>query len=79
MTNQELARGIKNGMFSSRESIDEAYDYATKIFMTFKEGEYVAALTALHVVMNTIGNQITENERILPDTLVADNIAEQVH
>lgn len=53
MRKDELIHSLRCGMFASRESIDEAYEYALDML-----GRNPGTLTALHVLMNTIANEV---------------------
>lgn len=58
MTNLELKNGIKNNLFSCRDTLDEAYDYADMVARA--SGNQAAFWTALQVVLNTVSNHIKE-------------------
>jgi hypothetical protein len=59
MTNIELAKSIRNGMFADRgTNLNEAYNYA---FELMKVNPH--ALTGMMVVLNTLSNIILENEK----------------
>ena len=62
MTNEILAKELKNGMFSSRKNVAEALTYAYDLIETMNGTDKMAAFTALHVVLNTLANQIEKNE-----------------
>lgn len=53
MTREELIFSLRCGMFADRESINEAYEYALDVL-----GRNATTLTALHVLMNTIANEL---------------------
>ena len=56
MTHIELAKYLQHKMFSDRETIDEAFEYA---YMVAKATDNPAAvMTAVHVVVNTICNEL---------------------
>ena len=57
MTNKEFAGYLRNRMFADRPTIDEAFSYALDML-----GHDVGALTALHVLLNTVANQIEKLE-----------------
>ena len=61
MTKQELAQGLRHNLYGERDTIGEAFEYALSVA---PDGG-VFTLTALHVLMNTIANEI--------DKLVATN------
>lgn len=63
MTNLELAQAMNHGLFSDRgtdvrAAMRDAYEWIE----TLEGSDQVAAFTALHVVLNTVGNLIKENE-----------------
>ena len=58
MTKKELAQYLRNHMVASRDSIHEAFTYASEVAP--HGGAFT--LTALHVLMNTIANEIEELE-----------------
>lgn len=60
MTNLELAKSLKSGIFASRDTIDEAYEYAYMIARA--SDSTIDVMTAIQVVVNTIANQIIKNE-----------------
>ena len=60
MTKEELIFSLRCGLFASRPSIDEAYDYAMDVL-----GRDPATLTAVHVLMNAIADQlVATNEEV---------------
>jgi hypothetical protein len=61
MTNYELAKAIRYGLFSDRETLKEAMEYAFSVFRTLGPNE-LAATTAMMVVLNTLSNEILKNE-----------------
>jgi len=61
MTNQELAKAIRHKLFAERETLQEAMDYAFRVFRTLGPNE-LAATTALMVVMNTLANELEKAE-----------------
>ena len=62
MTNLEIAKSIRHGLFADRETIEEAFDYAFGVINRMKESEKVVATTAMMVLMNTIAKEILANE-----------------
>lgn len=53
----ELANALRHPMFADRETLQEAYDYAMGIAKKCgQDAAYV--ITAIHVLMNTISNEI---------------------
>jgi hypothetical protein len=62
-----LAASIRVGMFAKRDTIEQALDYATEIIERLYNDDKAAMYTALHVVLNTVADKISE----LPDELPA--------
>jgi hypothetical protein len=60
MTNTELANAIRHGLFSERETLKEAMDYAFSVFRTLGPNE-LAATTAMMVVLNTLSNEMLKD------------------
>lgn len=63
-----LAASIRNSMFASRDTVDEALNYAVATIERLYNDDRAAMYTALHVVMNTIANKISA----LPDSSAAE-------
>jgi hypothetical protein len=57
MTGYEIAQSIRHNLFSERDTMKEALDYAFSVFRTLGPNE-IAATTALYVVLNTISNEL---------------------
>jgi hypothetical protein len=66
MNNAELAKAIRLPVFADRETLDEAWEYATDLMMGIGERDRVAALTAMMVMLNTVSKLITKNEEKHP-------------
>ena len=62
MTNQELAKSIRHGLFSERDTLKEAFDYAFEVFRTLGANE-IAATTAMFVVLNTLSKEIEKADK----------------
>jgi hypothetical protein len=62
MTNIELAKTIRNGLFADRETVEEAWEYAFEMINTLRDSDKMVATTALMVLMNTISKEILQNE-----------------
>ena len=56
MNNQTIARQLRSNMFAERATIDEAMNYAYELIHTLRPQDRIAAITALHVLTNTIAN-----------------------
>jgi hypothetical protein len=56
--NTELAKRLRCDMFASRDTVDEAFEYAYSVLKVNPAG-----LTALYVVLNTVCNEIEANEK----------------
>ena len=66
MTKHELAASIKVGIFASRDTLEEAFEYVETMFNTMPDPAHrAAARTALHVMLNSVAKQIES----LPDPL----------
>lgn len=59
-----LAASIRHGMFASRDTVEEALEYASATIERLYNDDKAAMYTALHVVLNTIANKISA----LPDS-----------
>lgn len=59
-----LAASIRHGMFASRDTVEEALEYASATIERLYNDDRAAMYTALHVMLNTIANKITA----LPDS-----------
>jgi hypothetical protein len=60
MTDTELANAIRHGLFSERETLKEAMEYAFSVFRTLGPNE-IAATTAMMVVLNTLSNEMLKD------------------
>lgn len=55
------------GIFADRDNCKEAYDYAVEAINSIQDGgDRMLAMTALHVVTNTVQKQVIE-KGIIPD------------
>jgi hypothetical protein len=56
MTKGEVVKSIRNRLFADRDTINEAYHYVLQV----AEGSNnsAAVITAVHVMMNTIANEL---------------------
>lgn len=63
MTNVELAKSIRHGLFADRKTVKEAWDYAFDVINSLRDHDKIAATTAMMVLLNTISNEILENEK----------------
>jgi len=68
MTNQELAKSIRHGLFADRETLKDAFQYASEVLGRLNSSDQIAATTALYVVLNTLANEI---EKAGSDTIFA--------
>ena len=75
MKTEDLIHSLRCGLFASRETIDEAYEYALDML-----GRNPQSLTALHVLMNTIANKIEMQDWVdsyeMPRVLETINLEE---
>ena len=58
MTKQELAQALRHNLYGDRDTIGDAFEYALDV--AHAGGVYT--LTALHVLMNTLANEIEKLE-----------------
>lgn len=67
MTQNELADALTSGLFASRPTMKEAYEYAEGIATACGKQNAIYVLTAIHVMMNTIANEVRkiENDPII--------------
>jgi hypothetical protein len=63
-----LAASIRHGMFASRDTVEEALEYASATIERLYNDDKAAMYTALHVVLNTIADKIMD----LPDSSAAE-------
>lgn len=54
----ELATGLRSTFFSSRDTVEDAFAYAYNVIDAMPSEAKAAAYTALHVVVNTIANEM---------------------
>jgi len=62
VTKEELIEALRADMFASRNTIKEAVEYATTIVDTLDAGDRLYVYTAIHVIINTIANEIERME-----------------
>lgn len=58
MTNQELAKAVRNNMFATRDTYDQAMEYAYSIARGTDNP--AAVMCAVQVVVNTLAKYIAE-------------------
>lgn len=63
MTNQELSELLKQGIFGDRETIQEAYNYLQDMINTLDKADRFPITTAVHVLLNTISNEIEVEDK----------------
>ena len=75
MKTEDLIHSLRCGLFASRETIDEAYEYALDML-----GRNPQSLTAIHVLMNAIADQIEMQDWVdsyeMPHVLETINLEE---
>jgi hypothetical protein len=62
MKPNEIADQLRSDLFAERATIAEALTFAYELIHTIQPRDRIAALTALHVLANTIANTITAQE-----------------
>ena len=55
MSKEDLIHSLRCGLFASRPSIDDAYEYALDLL-----GRDAQTLTGIHVLMNAIADQVED-------------------
>jgi hypothetical protein len=66
MTKHELAESIRVGLFASHDTLESAFAFVENMINSMPDpGARAAARTALHVMLNSVANQI----EALPDPL----------
>lgn len=63
MSNVELAKSMRHGLFAERETVKEAWDYAFEVINSLPKSQKAAAMTAMMVLLNTISKEILKNEK----------------
>lgn len=54
----ELATGLQHGLFATRDTIEEAFKYAYEVIEAMPSGAQTGAYAALHIVVNTIAEEV---------------------
>lgn len=62
MNKHELASSMICKMFADRPTIQEAYNYTTSVVNRCCSQDKIYVLAAIHVLMNTIANEIAKIE-----------------
>ena len=62
MNKTELAKSLKHGMFADRQTLEDAVEYAYAVINGMPMEHRIYAFTALHVVLNTVSNEIAKLE-----------------
>ena len=60
MTNIEFAKAVRNNMFATRDTLDEAYEYAHAIARGTDNP--AAVMCAVQVIVNTMAKYVEELE-----------------
>lgn len=58
----QLAQDLRVGIFAAHSDFPAALKYAYGLIATLPKKDHAAAFTALHVVLNTIANEIDPKE-----------------
>lgn len=53
-----FAASLKHGMFGSRDTVAEAFEYAYEVLKALDPKLHIYAFTALHVVVNSISDEL---------------------
>ena len=54
----DTLRGMQSGLFATKDSIEEAVQYAYEVIDSGSAGSKTAMYTVVHVLMNTIAEEI---------------------
>lgn len=56
---QALSKGLHHGLFATRGTVQDAYDYVNNILGSIvHRNDMIYATTAIHVLMNSIADEI---------------------
>ncbi len=58
----QLAKEMRHNLFATHSDFPAALRYAYGLIATLPKKDHIAAFTALHVVLNTIANEIDPKE-----------------
>jgi hypothetical protein len=53
-----FAKSLQHSLFATRETVEDAFAYAYEIIESLPQQDKVGAYTAVHVLMNTIAEEI---------------------
>lgn len=53
-----FAKSLQHSLFATRETVEEAFGYAYQIIETLPQEDKMGVYTAVHVLMNTIAEEI---------------------
>jgi hypothetical protein len=54
----DTLRGMQSGLFATKDSIEEAVQYAYEVIDSGSAGNKAAMYTVIHVLMNTIAEEL---------------------
>jgi len=54
------AQSLRDGLFADRENFSAALSTAYGLIATLPKQDHITAFTALHIVLNTIANDLTK-------------------
>jgi hypothetical protein len=54
----KLANGLQTSLFATKNSIEEAYEYAYSIIETLDSKDKAGVITAMQVLINTIAEEV---------------------
>jgi hypothetical protein len=58
----QLAKDLRSGLFATHSDYPAALRYAYGLIATLPQKDHITAFTALHVVLNTLANEIDPKE-----------------
>lgn len=60
LTPAQIAQSLRNPMFATRDTLDEAFEYFFSLMNTINAADRVAAITGCQVLLNTIADRIEQ-------------------
>jgi predicted membrane GTPase involved in stress response len=60
----DLASGLQAQLFATRDTIEEAYEYAYSIVGTLPVKDQAAVITAMQVLINTIAEKVKQAREV---------------
>ncbi len=58
VTPAQIAQSLRNPMFATRDTLEEAFDYFFMVAKAVNDADRAAMITATQVLLNTIANHL---------------------